>query len=159
MPRPTCAPPVLSVPLFLESVYEKNQEYRHSFKQFRSVRPDLGPHCLQTKNDRDDAPPIRWRKSLELHMNGTRVSSQGVQVHWQLYDLLTVTDIWRRNHDFKSHTIDWWRKGKFWPCFFKSYLVFHFPKVQGVQHILSKEGGGGGASNFFPRGWSPIAKR
>ena len=42
--------------LFLESVYEKNQKYRQTFKQFGSVWPDLGPHCLQTKNDRDDAP-------------------------------------------------------------------------------------------------------
>ena len=32
-----------------------NQKYRQSFKQFGSVVPDLGPYCLQTKNDRDDA--------------------------------------------------------------------------------------------------------
>ena len=57
MPRPSCAPPVLPSPLFLESVYEKkNQKYRQSFKQFGSVGPDLGPHCLKTKNDRHDAP-------------------------------------------------------------------------------------------------------
>ena len=35
---------------------KKNQKYRQSFKQFGSVKQDLGPHCLQTKNDRDDAP-------------------------------------------------------------------------------------------------------
>ena len=33
-----------------------NQKYRQSFKQFGSVMPDLGPHCLQSRNDRDDAP-------------------------------------------------------------------------------------------------------
>ena len=79
MPRPACTLAVLSAPLFLESVYEKNyQKYRQSFKQFGSVEPDLGPHCLQTKNDRDDAPthPPMEIPGI-LHVNGTRGSSQG----------------------------------------------------------------------------------
>ena len=48
MPRPACASTVLPAPLFLESVYERNQKYRQSVKQFGSVEPDLGPHGLQT---------------------------------------------------------------------------------------------------------------
>ena len=44
-------------PVFLESVYEKNQKYLPSFKQFGSVGPDLCPHRLQTKNDRETMPP------------------------------------------------------------------------------------------------------
>ena len=32
------------------------QKYRQRFKQCGSVEPDLGPHCLQTKNDRYYAP-------------------------------------------------------------------------------------------------------
>ena len=68
-----------------------NQKYRQSFKQFGSFVTDLGPHCLQTKKYRQCPPPIPWRKSLEVHMNGTHGSRQGVQVHWQLlYFCLTT---------------------------------------------------------------------
>ena len=35
-----------------------NQKYRQSFKQCRSVVPDLGPHCLQTKMTETMPPPI-----------------------------------------------------------------------------------------------------
>ena len=31
------------------------KKYRQSFRQFGSVGPDLGPHCLK-KNGREDAP-------------------------------------------------------------------------------------------------------
>ena len=57
MPRPACAPPVLSAPLFLESVYEKN--IRNTVRVSNSL--DLSGQtwastvCKQ-KNDRDDAP-------------------------------------------------------------------------------------------------------
>ena len=35
--------------------------------------------------------------------------------------------------------------------------LFHFPKFQaGPTYVI--QGEGGGRQNFFPRGWSPIAK-
>ena len=72
MPRPACTPPVLSAPLFLESLYEYNQR----FKQFGSVGPDLGPHCLQTKNDSVNAPPPThpWNCTLRAHVDKVRGS-------------------------------------------------------------------------------------
>ena len=81
MPRPACAPTVLWAPLFLESVYEKKKKYR--FKQFGSVRPDLGLHCLQ-KKDRDDAPPPPHPSDAGDPWNCTHGTSQGVQFHLQL---------------------------------------------------------------------------
>ena len=79
MHRPAYALAVLLGPLFLESVYEKNQKYRQSFKEFGSVEPDLDPHFMQTKmTETMTPPPIPLQISLELRMNGIRRSSQGV---------------------------------------------------------------------------------
>ena len=171
MPRPACAPQVLSAPLFLESVYEKkSQKYRQSFKQFGSVGPDLGPHCLQTKNWQGQCPPpIPWRKSLELHVNGTRGSSQGVQVHWQMLYFCLSTHGLLRSYEEGTTALSLMQRHVL-ALFFFNYFIFvcggkgpvtslTFRNSRGVQHILSRRGGGGGASNFFPRGWSPIAKR
>ena len=83
MPRAACTPTVLSAPLFLENEYEKNQKYRQSFKQFGDFVPDLGPHCLQTKNDTDDAPnhPLTEIPGI-AHVRHTWIKSGGwVQVH------------------------------------------------------------------------------
>ena len=57
MPRPACAPPVLSVPLFLESVYAKKiSELLSEFQTVWICRARPGPALSADKNDRDDAP-------------------------------------------------------------------------------------------------------
>ena len=70
---------------------EKNQKYRRSFKQLGSVEQDLGPLCLQKKNDRDDAPthPLTEIPGI-AHERHTRIKS-GVQVHGQLLYLCLMT--------------------------------------------------------------------
>ena len=72
MPRPACAPPVLTAPLF---IYKTINKYRQSF---RHVRPDLVPHCLQTKHDREDAPthPLAEIPGI-AHERQTRIKSGG----------------------------------------------------------------------------------
>ena len=75
MPRPACAPPVLSAPLFLESVYAK--KISEILSEFQTVwiclaRP--GPALSADKNDRDDAPhPSRdgnpWNCTLAAHVD------------------------------------------------------------------------------------------
>ena len=57
MPRTACAPPVLSAPLFLESVYAKKiSEILSEFQTVRIYRARPGPALSADKNDRDDAP-------------------------------------------------------------------------------------------------------
>ena len=68
---------------------------------------------------------------------------------------LAIKVIWRWNHSFKSHTMKWWRKGKFWLFYY--YICvwggpvtsFTFRNSRGVQHIVSRGGGGGGVKLFI----------
>ena len=136
-------------------IWKKNQKYSQSFKQFGFVGPVLGPHCLQTKNDREDAPihPLMEISGI-AHERHTRIKTAGpgaLTIAVFLFnDPPTVKVIWRRNHSFKSHPKEWWRKGKFW-CVFLIILhvcvwrgegwssdFFYFLKFQGVQHMLSR---------------------
>ena len=78
MPRPACAPPVLSAPLFLESVCGKKSEIPSEFQTVWICRARPGPHCLQTKNDRHDAPTHPLTEIPEIgHERHTQIKSGG----------------------------------------------------------------------------------
>ena len=73
-------------------------------------RPDVGPHCLQTKDDRDDAPLLTEIPGI-AHEWHTRIKSGGPSpltiAEFVLNNPQTVKVILRWNHSFKSHPIDW----------------------------------------------------
>ena len=78
---------------------EKISEILPEFKTVWICRAKPGPALSADKNDRVDAPPIPLRKFLELQINGTRGSSQGVQVHWQLLYLCLTTHRLLRSYE------------------------------------------------------------
>ena len=58
MPRPACAPPVLSAPLFLESVYEKKKsEIRSEFQTVWICWARPGPALSADKKLTGTMPP------------------------------------------------------------------------------------------------------
>ena len=156
MPRPACTPPVLSAPLFLASVIRNTVRVSNSFDL--SCQTLARTVCRQ-KWQRRCPPPIPWRKSLEVNMNGTHGSSQGVQVHWQLLYFCLTT---HRHSSYEDWTtalslIQWTGDAKAKSGVFLNYFIymcvcvgggggggggssnfFHFPKFQGVQHMFSK---------------------
>ena len=53
-------------------------KYCQSFRQVGYVRPDLVPHCLETKNDREDAPTHSLADIPGIaHERHTRIKSGG----------------------------------------------------------------------------------